>query len=92
MVASCTPCDRSATSSLEGQRVAAMRRRKPSISSFGISTSNATLDNAFPGRAEPTIHYFAVGPGVDPEDTATRLESVFLENGLEAQSIQEVVD
>jgi putative ABC transport system permease protein len=59
---------------------------------IGISTSNATLDNAFPGRAQPTIHYFAVGPGVDPEDTATRLESVFLENGLEAQSIQEVVD
>jgi putative ABC transport system permease protein len=59
---------------------------------LGISTSNATLEDAFPGRAQPTIHYFALAPGVDPEDTATRLESAFLESGLEAQSIQEVVD
>jgi putative ABC transport system permease protein len=59
---------------------------------IGISTSNATLENAFPGRAQPTIHYFAVAPGVDPEDTATKLESTFLRNGLEAQSIQDVVD
>jgi putative ABC transport system permease protein len=58
----------------------------------GISTSQRTLEQAFPGRVEPTIHYFATAPGVDPEDTAAKLESAFLENGLEAQSIQEVVD
>src|SRR6478752_4914953 len=33
VAASCTPCERSATSSLVGQRVAAMRRRKSSICS-----------------------------------------------------------
>jgi putative ABC transport system permease protein len=59
---------------------------------IGISTSQATLEKAFPGRVQPTIHYFATAPGVDPEDTAAALESAFLENGLEAQSIQEVVD
>src|SRR5947209_12620852 len=38
MVASCTPCDRSGTSSLVGQRVAARRRRRSAIASSGIST------------------------------------------------------
>jgi putative ABC transport system permease protein len=58
----------------------------------GISTSQETLAKAFPGRARPTIHYFAVASGLDPEDAAVQLESAFLASGLEAQSIQEVVD
>jgi len=58
----------------------------------GISTSQQTLTSAFPGRTQPTIHYFGLAPGVDPEDAAAKLESAFLEHGLEAQSIQEVVD
>jgi putative ABC transport system permease protein len=58
----------------------------------GISTSQRTLTSAFPGRTQPTIHYFGLAPGVDPEDTAAKLESAFLANGLEAQSIQQVVD
>jgi putative ABC transport system permease protein len=59
---------------------------------LGISTSQSTLAKAFPGRVRPTIHYFATAPGVDPENEAAKLESAFLANGLEAQSIQEVVD
>lgn len=59
---------------------------------LGISASQSTLVAAFPGRVLPTIHYFAVAPGVDPEDEAAQLEGAFLANGLEAQSIQEVVD
>src|SRR5271167_2769240 len=35
MVASCTPCDESATVSLSGQRVAAMRRRRSTSASSG---------------------------------------------------------
>ena len=58
----------------------------------GISTSQRTLTSAFPGRTRPTIHYFGLAPGVDAKATAAKLESAFLENGLEAQSIQEVVD
>ncbi len=58
----------------------------------GISTSQQTLAAAFPGRTHPTIHYFGLARGVDPEDEAALLESAFLENGLEAQSIQQVVD
>jgi putative ABC transport system permease protein len=59
---------------------------------LGISTSQATLAKAFPGRSRPTIHYFAVAPGVDPGVAASQLESAFLENGLDAESIQQVVD
>jgi len=58
----------------------------------GISTSQQTLATAFPGRVHPTIHYFATAPGVDPADAAARLESAFLANGLDAESIQQVVD
>jgi len=58
----------------------------------GISTSQQTLATAFPGRVHPTIHYFATAPGVDPEDAAAQLESAFLANGLDAESIQQVVD
>ncbi|MGH2931842.1 MAG: ABC transporter permease, partial [Gaiellaceae bacterium] len=58
----------------------------------GISASQETLQRAFPGRFLPTIHYFALAPGVDPEDAAARLESAFLARGMEAESIQKVVD
>ena len=58
----------------------------------GISTSQATLERAFPGRALPTIHYFKLAPGVDAKDTAARLESAFLANGMEAQSMVEALD
>jgi putative ABC transport system permease protein len=58
----------------------------------GISSSEETLEAAFPGRVKPTIHYFQTAPGVDPEEAAAKLESAFLANGLEAQSVQEVVD
>ena len=62
------------------------------VEMLGISTSQETLSTAFPGRTQPTIHYFGLAPGVDPEDMAAKLESAFLRNGLDAQSIQEVVD
>ena len=58
----------------------------------GISTSQQTLGAAFPGRARPTIHYFAVAPGVDPDAAAARLESSFVGRGMEAESIKAVVE
>jgi putative ABC transport system permease protein len=58
----------------------------------GISTSQATLEQAFPGRVEPTIHYFGLAPGVDPQQAAARLESAFLANGMEAESIEKVMN
>jgi hypothetical protein len=44
--ASCTPCDRSSTSSLVGHLVAAMRWRKSSICSCGISIWNDRISGA----------------------------------------------
>ena len=58
----------------------------------GISSSEETLAAAFPGRMRPTIHYFGLAEGVDPETIAVNLESAFLENGMNAESIQQVVD
>jgi putative ABC transport system permease protein len=58
----------------------------------GILSSQATYQAAFPGRFRPTIHYFSLAPGVDAEDAATRLESAFLPNGMQAESIQTVLD
>ena len=54
-------------------------------------TSQASLETAFPGRAYPTTFYFDVAPGVEPGDMATRLESAFLGNGMEAESIHKVM-
>ncbi len=58
----------------------------------GISSSQATYERAFPGRFHPTIHYFALAPGVDAPATAARLESAFLPNGMQAESIEQVVE
>ena len=58
----------------------------------GISTSQDDLLTAFPGRVTPTIHYFAAAPGVDANDAAARLEAAFTAHGLEADSIEKVVD
>jgi putative ABC transport system permease protein len=58
----------------------------------GISTSQETLETAFPGRVDPTIHYYDLAAGVDPGEAAAQLESAFLENGLDAQSVEQVVD
>ena len=58
----------------------------------GISTSQKTLDTSFPGRAYPTIFYFALSPDADAAATATQLESTFLAYGMEAESIHEVME
>jgi putative ABC transport system permease protein len=58
----------------------------------GLSTSQDALDAAFPGRARPTIHYFDLAPGVDPEVAATRLEAAFVASGMDAESIEQVAE
>ena len=59
---------------------------------FGISTSQRTVATAFPGRAEPTIHYFQTMPGADPVTVAARLESTFLASGMQAEAISDVLE
>src|SRR5215211_1629026 len=57
----------------------------------GVSTSQATMEAAFGDRAQPTVYYFETAPGVDPGSVAKRLESAFLANGMEADSIESVL-
>ncbi len=58
----------------------------------GLSTSQDALAAAFPGRVQPTIHYFDLAPGVDPESAASELEAAFLASGIQAESIQQAVE
>jgi putative ABC transport system permease protein len=58
----------------------------------GLSTSQETLTRAFPGRANPTVYYFALAPGVDAGAEAAKLESAFLAYGLEAESVEKVME
>jgi putative ABC transport system permease protein len=57
----------------------------------GIWTSQASLAPVFGSRIRPTTHLFALRPGVDPKLTATRLEAAFLANGMEADSLSELL-
>jgi putative ABC transport system permease protein len=57
----------------------------------GILTSQATLA-PFGERARPSIYYLRVARGVDARQSARRLESAFLDRGLEAKSIDELLD
>jgi putative ABC transport system permease protein len=56
----------------------------------GITTSQAKLETALlPERIVPTTLWVDLQPGVDAEDTAEAMESAFLANGLEANSLAE---
>jgi putative ABC transport system permease protein len=45
----------------------------------------------FGDRVLPTIHFFALRPGVDPKTTAQKLESAFLANGMQADALKDVL-
>jgi putative ABC transport system permease protein len=57
----------------------------------GIWTSQRTLSPVFGGRVTPTVHLFALRPGVDAGATAKTLESAFLANGLQADSLRKLL-
>jgi putative ABC transport system permease protein len=58
----------------------------------GIWTSQATLSPVFGDRVLPTTHLFALGPSMDPAATAKQLESAFVAHGMEADSLQKLLD
>jgi putative ABC transport system permease protein len=57
----------------------------------GVWTSQATLAPVFGDRVLPTTHLFALRSGVDPASTAKKLESAFLANGMQADSLQKLL-
>jgi putative ABC transport system permease protein len=61
------------------------------LTMFGIWTSQSTLSAAFGSRATPTVHQFALKPGVDAVATAKSLESAFLANGMQADAAKQVL-
>ncbi|HEY7398921.1 MAG TPA: ABC transporter permease, partial [Gaiellaceae bacterium] len=58
----------------------------------GIWTSQRTLAPVFGPRVLPTTYLLALRPGVDAAATATRLESTFLANGMQADSLKKLLD
>ncbi len=57
----------------------------------GVWTSQRSLAPVFGNRVLPTIHLFALRPGVDPKATAHTLESAFLANGMQADALKDVL-
>ncbi|MBD0328824.1 MAG: ABC transporter permease [Thermoleophilia bacterium] len=59
---------------------------------WGISTSQRTLERALGPQVAPTVYWLDLADGADAAALATKLESTFLANGLEAQAMQETLD
>src|SRR5918912_763922 len=58
----------------------------------GIWTSQQTMRQTFGDRALPTVHLFGLRPGVDAGAMAQRLETAFLANGMQADSLRNLLD
>jgi putative ABC transport system permease protein len=58
----------------------------------GIWTSQATVAPVFAERVLPTTYLFSVRRGVDPGQAAKGLESAFLAHGMQADSLQKLLD
>ena len=56
----------------------------------GILTSQETLA-AFGDRVQPAIYYFKVAPGVNATAAAHKLESAFLDHGVQSDSIDKLL-
>jgi putative ABC transport system permease protein len=59
---------------------------------LGVSTSQEKLPATMGERVTPTVHMLVLREGVDASATAEVLESAFLENGMEADSMKEKLD
>jgi putative ABC transport system permease protein len=59
---------------------------------LGLGTSQQTLQNSFDTDVVPTVHFFNVAEGVDAGDAAERLEAAFVQNGMEAESLEELLE
>jgi putative ABC transport system permease protein len=58
----------------------------------GITTSRATLDYADPGRTAPNALWFKLAPGTDASQVARDMESAFLANGMQADSMADQLE
>jgi putative ABC transport system permease protein len=58
----------------------------------GIWTSQSSLAPVFGDRVLPTTYFFALRQGIDPGTEAKTLESAFLAHGMQADSLQKLLD
>ncbi len=59
---------------------------------LGVSTSERSALSVYGVRAQPTTHFVKLAPGVDANAAAKSLESAFLANGLQANTIRSELD
>jgi putative ABC transport system permease protein len=57
----------------------------------GIWTSQAALTPVFGDRVQPTGYLFALTPGTDAKAVAASIESAFLANGMQADSLKKLL-
>ena len=58
----------------------------------GVFTAQRALAATFGDRAAPTTYWFRLRPGADAAATADKLESAFMANGMDAESLQQTLD
>jgi putative ABC transport system permease protein len=59
---------------------------------IGISTSQRTLAGALGERAKPTAYWIGLRERANARSVATKLESAFLGNGIEAEALAETLE
>ncbi len=57
----------------------------------GVFTSQQELTPVFGNRVKPTVHLFALKPGVSATSTDKKLEAAFLPNGLHADAMSKLL-
>ena len=58
----------------------------------GLWTSQSSLTPVFGDRVIPTTYFYSLREGVDSESEAKALESAFLSHGMQADSLQSLLD
>jgi putative ABC transport system permease protein len=71
-------------------KVVGVLRDSAPLSIAGLLTSQRTL-TGFGAALAPTIYHLTVAPGVDPAVAASRLESAFLANGMQADAVSKLL-
>jgi putative ABC transport system permease protein len=59
---------------------------------IGLTTSQRFVEDAFPAHAQPSAHLIRLKPAADSRRVADSLESLFLQNGMEAVVLREELD
>ena len=59
---------------------------------IGVTTSQRFVEASFPDLATPTAHLIGLNPGAEPDVIAASLESAFLNHGMEAVLVADLLE